>query len=75
MKTWIIGLGLLLLTSVAAIASAVEPVTVGELGRACATDIGNLQVELRATQIQAGKLQAEVDKLKEATKPKEPVKE
>ena len=60
---------------VASIATAVEPVTVGELGRACATDIGNLQVELRATQIQAGKLQVEVDKLKEAAKTKEPVKE
>jgi cell division protein FtsL len=59
----------------ASIASAAEPVTVGELGRACATDIGNLQVELRATQIQAGKLQVEVNTLKEAAKTKEPVKE
>ena len=75
LKAIMVGLVLVALMSITSIASAAEPVTVGELGRACATDIGNLQVELRATQIQAGKLQAEVDKLKEAAKPKEPVKE
>jgi len=58
----------------ASLAHALEPVTVAELGRACATGTGNLQVELWATQIQAQKLQAEVDKLKEAAKPKEPEK-
>ena len=70
----IVGLTLFALIATASIAHAVEPITAGELGRVLSTDIGNLQVELRATQIQAQKLQAEVDKLKEAAKPKEPEK-
>jgi len=63
-----------LLIGLPATVFAVEPLTVPELARALSADIGNLQVELRAAQIQGGKLQAEVDKLKEAAKPKEPEK-
>ena len=74
MRSRIASLTLFALIATASIAHAVEPITAGEIGRACATGIGNLQVELWATQIQAGKLQAEVDKLKEAAKPKEPEK-
>ena len=70
MKSLAIGLSLLLVISVPVVSLAVEPVTVSELGKALSTDIGNLYVELRATQIYASKLQAEVDKLTEAAKPK-----
>ena len=70
MRGSIAGLSLFALMSIASIASAAEPVTVAELGKACSNDIGNLHVELRATQIYASKLQAEVDALKKAAEPK-----